>query len=1005
MSTAQGSTVSTTDAGITGIPGTSFFKPALHGQQNRSVLYYYDGIINTDFRGSIYGVLPIIDAVDEFKVQSHNEKAEFGGVLGGVVNLNSKSGTNQFHGSVWEFVRNNAFDARNPFNDFCNAGRCGPGTTPFTPAPPVHYNQNEFGAAGGGPIIRNKSFFFAGYEGWRYSKPPLTLALVPTERELSGDFSQSYYNQPIYNPLTTQCANGTCTREPFPGNVIPSNLISSTMQSYLRAYAAKPNLTGVVGANYIETRPQVDNANSWQIRVDHRFNDRDNVFGRLSQMWVLDTPPVAGTVAMGDQTYHAYNFGGGWNRVIKPNVILDLRAGAVLKPYRFISANAPNGFAPATQAGFKGLEQFGGMVTTLATPYTTTTGTAFNLGQLGESKRGNPGVNWSAGVTWIAGNHTIRAGYQYIYVNRFQSNLSQTYGFQDAQTSNIGAARTGNSLASALLGFPATYTGQQPDYGEVFLKFSTHAAYVQDEWKLRPNLTLTWGLRYDYLPKIDLLNKRLSSALDLFHQQYLVGAKSVPACSSTQVINPCIPGGIESVPFRQNIVFTDERVVAPKGVSDNIGPRLGLAWQFREGWVLRAGYSLLYDTVSARSQYAQNTIEGSVWPWSTGIGNQQANVAASGIWPGAPSNPLTPITSLVGAFPNPIVAASPWVNAGGGFTNDPDFKNARSQQWNVEIQKQISPNSVLSAAYVGSKNTRLDYSGYANAARQASPQGTAASAIDALKAIPWLVPTGRYSQSIGYSNYNGLEVRYQQRISRGLNTLASYTWSKTLDTSSGWFNVENGPGGGSVVQNYFNIRQNYGLAGYDVPHLFTWSTMYDFPFGRGQRWLKSGVASWILGNWATNYVFLARSGQPYNLVVNGDIANISGNGGTLSGYGRPNLVGDPKAPCVVNGVSIPSGTADCFFNPAAFATPSFSFGNLGRHVLRQEPFYNFDVSLTKNIPFGEQRSIQLRFEAFNALNFQILGTPGTTIGVASAGKVTSISSTPRQLQLGAKINF
>jgi hypothetical protein len=159
VSTAQGSTgVGFQDAGVSGIPGTVFSKPSLHGQQNRSVLYYLDGIINTDFRGSIYGVLPIIDAMDEFKVQSHNEKTEFGGVTGGVVNMVSKSGTNQIHGAGWEFVRNNVFDARNPFTDFCNPARCGPGSSPFTPAAPVAYHQNEFGAAAGGPIIKNKTF-------------------------------------------------------------------------------------------------------------------------------------------------------------------------------------------------------------------------------------------------------------------------------------------------------------------------------------------------------------------------------------------------------------------------------------------------------------------------------------------------------------------------------------------------------------------------------------------------------------------------------------------------------------------------------------------------------------------------------------------------------------------------------------------------------------------------------------------------------------------------------
>ena len=1006
ISTAQGSAaVGFQDAGITGIPNTAFFKPSLHGQQNRSVLYYLDGIINTDFRGSIYGVLPIIDAVDEFKVQSHNEKTEYGGVTGGIVNLVSKSGTNSFHGSGWEFVRNNAFDARNPFVDFCNAARCGPGSSPLTGAPPVAYHQNEFGAAAGGPIFKNKTFFYSAYEGWRYSKAPLTLSLVPTADELNGDFSHSFYTNQIYNPYTTVCNNGTCTRQAFQNNIIPSSLILPAMQSYYKAYLQPSNVTGISGSNYLETRPQQNTANSWQLRIDHNLSDKNRIFGRLSQMWVDDTQPVSGARERTPSNYHAYNFGGAIDHIFSPSLILDVRGGAVLKPYVFNQAAADAGIGPATSAGFKNLEQYGGMVVDLATPYFTS-----DVGQRGLSQRGNPGVNWDASITWLKGNHNIKAGAQFIYVNRLQNNLFQQYVFSDSQTSNSGAAKTGNSLASALLGMPASFTGQLPQYAQVFFRFNVWSGYIQDEWKLKPNFTLNVGLRYDYLPKIVPINNRLSNGLDLYAQKYLIGASSVPACG-TPFVDPCIPGGPQSVPFNDHIVLTGEQSVSPPAVHDNWGPRVGIAWGFMKNTVLRAAYGIFYDTVSARSQYAQNTIEGPTWPWTTGIGTQTTNVATGGIWPGAPGNPVTLITNVVGNFPNPVVSASPWTSA--GFTNDPHFKDARSQQWNVEIQRQFAQSMLLAVAYVGSKNTRLDYTGKANAARQASPQGTPAAQIDALKLMPFALPTWNYSESIGYANYNALEVKFQKRWAQGLQTLLSYTWSRSLDISSGWFGVENGSGAGgngnagsgSVVQNYFTPNLNYGPSAYNIPHLLVWSTVYEFPFGRGKRWLTRGPAAWVLGNWQSEYVFTARSGQPFNLVVNGDIANISGNGGTLSGYGRPNVAGNPNSSCTVNGASIPVGTVNCFYNPAAFSIPSFSFGNLGRDTLRDEPFYNMDFSLIKNIPVRESMGIQLRFEAFNVFNFQILGTPGFTIGQSNAGVVVGVASTPRQLQMAAKFTF
>ena len=218
VSTAQGSGISTTDAGISAIPGTAFYKVSFFGQQNRETLYLMDGIVNTDIRGAIYGFLPIIDAMSEFKVQSHIDSAEYGIVTGGIVNMLSKSGTNRFHGSAWEFVRNNAFDARNSFTDFCSTGRCAAGTPSTTPAKPGHYTQNQFGAALGGPVIKDRIFFEGAYEGWRYSKPTLTTTLVPTSQELAGDFSSvatSYYQHKFYNPYSTVCTGGSCTVQQF----------------------------------------------------------------------------------------------------------------------------------------------------------------------------------------------------------------------------------------------------------------------------------------------------------------------------------------------------------------------------------------------------------------------------------------------------------------------------------------------------------------------------------------------------------------------------------------------------------------------------------------------------------------------------------------------------------------------------------------------------------------------------------------------------------------------
>ncbi len=1021
VSTAQGSGVSTTDSGVTGIPGTTFYKPSIFGQQNRSTMYLLDGINNTDFRTSIYGFLPIIDATSEFKVQSHNDKAEYGGVVGGVVNMASRSGTDAFHGSAWEFVRNNIFDARNPFTDFCTVARCGAGSLTTTPAAPGHYTQNEFGAAVGGPIIRGRTFFFAAYEGWRFKKPTLSTTLVPTAAEINGDFSQSFYTQQIYNPYSTSCTGTNCTVQPFrcgatgaplpvtagsqgagaACNKLPAALISPTMQKYLAAYYQPSNsASGPANSfNYIEQRPQIDNNNSWQLRLDHRLGDRDFGFFRISQMWVTDSQPVTGTIELATSSYHVYNIGGGWTHSFTDHLTLDARGGVMFKPYVFQQSAAPDGFASATAAGFTGLESYGGVVVNLAGPYS---GSA--AGNQGTSFRRNPVVSAGADVSWLKGKHSLKGGASYLYQSRFQSNLQQLFGFSDSITSNINASKTGNSAASALLGLPSSLSAETPQYGAVAFHLANWSGYLQDEWKLTQNFTLNLGVRYDYGTPVVIDNQRLANQFDFFNQKYVVGATTVPACSTTAFADPCIPGGLGSVPFNNNIVLGPDSKQAMGALTDNVGPRLGFAWQFHPGVVLRGGYGLVYDTITGRSQYAQNNIEGAVWPYSKGVTNQATNVQTGGIWPGGAGNPLLNITSLAGTSANPITAASPWLAS--AFVDSPDYSDARSHQYNLQLQHQLTPSVVFSIGYAGSKDTRLNYTGKVNAARQASPAGTPAATIDALKLVPWASPAWTYSSSTGYSNYNALLAQFQKRFSNSLSTIASYTWSKCLDNSSGFFGVENGTGGGAVVQNYFDPRNAYGVCGYDIPHYFTWSANYSLPFGQGQRWLKSGVSSFVLGGIRMNYVFQFRSGQTYNLTVGGDPANISGNNGSVTGYSRPNLVGDPSnGGCGSVAFGQKSAAGYCAFNASAFAIPTGSFGNLGRGVLRSPRYNNLDLSLIKVTPIHDQVQLELRAEAFNAYNAQILGTPGTTIGTSNAGFTSGIASTPRQLQMGAKLTF
>jgi hypothetical protein len=558
----------------------------------------------------------------------------------------------------------------------------------------------------------------------------------------------------------------------------------------------------------------------------------------------------------------------------------------------------------------------------------------------------------------------------------------------------------------------------------VRFKYAAWAAYLQDEWKLRPNVTLTLGLRYDYLNQPKTLDGRLWNALDLFNQVWIIGAKEMPPLCSVARQSPCIPDAFRSDAHFNNVVLAGKEFFAPSPIKDNIGPRVGIAWAINPKTVVRAGYGLYWDAVPARSQYAQNDLELAVWPDATAFAGT-ANATAS-----FASGTFANIIQIQGqGFATPLPTTNPWTPAN-TFGDDPNYKDPYSQQWHLEVQRELTPTMVVTAAYVGSANGRLPYSGFGNTARQASPNGTPNSVIDALRPMPWVGANINYTRSIGYSHYNALQTKFQRRFSAGLHTLISYTWSKSTDVSSGYFNVENGPGGGSTLQNYHDPNTGRGVSSYDITHFFSWATVYEFPAGRGKRWLQSGPASWILGNWQANYIFQARSGAPYNLQIAGDLANLRGSAPSAPGnYLRPNIIADPFQAGAVAANPDPNcqrtisqggraadkvRTADSWFNPCAFGIPSGAFGNLGRNVFRGPHVVNMDFSMFKSFPVRERMNLQLRFEAFNVFNIQNYDVPSAltvnanaTQIAAGVGRVTALAqgTTPRQFQFGLRFVF
>jgi hypothetical protein len=1044
VSTSQNRSIGGVEGNV-GIPGSGFADPSFHGQENRSKLYFFDGIINTNVRGPTYIVIPNIDLIQEFKVVGHDSRADYGGAAGGVVNMVSKSGGNNFHGSAFEYIRNDAFDARNPF-DVCTTARCKPGQG--VPDSPLPFRQNQFGATLTGPIFKNKTFFSAGYDGWRYSQPTLALAYVPTPAEINGDFTNTPFRRKIYNPYSTRQVGNNFIRDEFrcdaSGNPLPVNglkqqdqsigapcfkipqaLIFGPMQNFFKTYSPTPNLSGDAVNNFAQIRPTTNNANSFQVRIDHRFSDNDSIFFRYTQQNVTVFNPI-GTDGSTGGSGKGRNYGGAWTHTFSPTLVFDFRAGYAGRPG--VDSSQQNqhqaGVDPMKQFGFVDVDKYSGLLVALQN---WMAGGNNNLGIRGDALRENP--NWSVTptLTWVKGNHSIKTGGWYIEAKRIQLNTFQTYSFNDEQTRlpTAPSGTSGLSLASALLGFPNSFSAQLPTLhgGPVQFKYGSWAGFVQDEWRVRRNFSLTLGLRYDYLNQPKTLDGRLWNSLDLENQKWIIGATQMPPFCSVASSAPCIPDAFKTDPHFANVVVAGTRFFAPPPIKDNWGPRVGIAWTLNPKTVLRAGYGLYWDPLPARSQYAQNDLEATTWPDATAFsGNANASVNFTN---GTAFN----IIQIQGqGFATPLPTTNPWSVS--GFPNNPDYKDPYSQQWHVEVQRELTPTSMVSVAYVGSKNGRLPYAGFANAANRAFPNGTPAATVDAARLMPWVAAGFTYTTNIGYSNYNALESKFQRRFSKGLSTLISYTWSKSIDVSSGYFNVENGPGGGSTIQNYYDQSTARGVSSYDIPHFVSWATVYELPTGKGKRWFRSGPAAWVLGNWQTNFIMQARSGAPYSLQVTGDLANLRGSAPTAPGtYLRPNLIADPftAGPVAANPdplcqktISQGGKAADVvhtiasWFNPCAFGIPSGSFGSLGRNSFRGKSVFNTDLSLFKSFPLRESWEIQFRMEMFNVFNIQNWETPtnltintnATTIAT-NVGRINSLAAgtNPRQIQFGLRFMF
>ncbi len=943
----------------------SFTFPAVNGARNRSNYFVLDGENDLNTMLGMYNYSPIVDAIQEFKTQGHNDLAEYGGAAGGIVSVVTKSGTNQFHGALWEFLRNQDMDARGYFQ---------------STLPPL--KQNQYGASAGGPVWipklysgKNRTFFYAAWEGFRLRSAITTGELAPTDAERSGDFSA--LGTPIYDPATTtlDAATGEYSRSVFPGNIIPSdriNPISALFQTLI------PHAGPLVNsANVYSSGPAQTNQDSGTARGDQYFGNNNQLMFRYSQFdqEVANTTDVVG---LNDIHVLGHNYVGHWTHTFNPTAFSDVYFGR-----NYGVTTTGTGF-PGETAGFLGQLQTLGMSKawmTLNNKLYAPQWSADNYFSLSGSQLQQTGLadNWQFGgaFTKILGKHTIKAGFDF-QSNNFRSPIAySSASFGIAQTAGLGAQQGmgGNAWASLLLGVPreASYRNILEVAGGGYID----GLFVQDQIKATSRLTVNVGFRNDFVwtPIYGTGNAGnfYTGNANPITGQYELNALP-PNCSATQGA-PCIPTGIYTssstpapggLPANAYVNPSSDHRVIKNSMGDWAG-RVGLAYRFGDKMVIRSSYSRFYDAWATTVQLSQNF--GGNWPAVNTLDNSGLNVNTTT----APANdPLGLGSGGALIYPiNDFSQVSQWMV-------DPNFRTPYMDQWNVGIERELPENAVLDVNYVGSVGRHLDWGPIMNTP---SPgPGT----VQARRPYPYMLQQW-FDQSVGDSRYNALQVTLNKRTSHGVTFLVAYTLAHSNDDGCGL-------GANCNSTNPYNRSVDYGTSDTNEKNAFSAAFTLQSPFTTNSNKLVSTLA----GGWALNGIGQIASGWPYTVTTGSDPENI----GTIS-QERVNVVGNPNSGPGLH-------TQLQWFNTNAFALqPRYTYGNEKVNPLTSDGTKNLDLSIfrTFHVGLGESRFFEFRAESFNLFNRVMFAIPNAALGGANYGAVTSQQNSPRQLQLALKFVY